>query len=163
MGDICSPSNSSSRGPDTGAFIQCINGRYSQIHEFWCWDIYGIFREVHPTSRVEILDRTVGYFFTKYLSKSGQHNHIIGELLINGSVPFIGLSNIWGSGLTYIPNLLDLVEDTGWVSSSNDCNKIWGGSFTDPTSMTNVPWGGSVNTYPDYFLRCPASPCVALH
>ena len=62
---------------------------------------------------------------------------------INVSVQFIGLSNIWGSGLPFITNLLDHVDATGWVSSSNKSNQSWGGRFNDPTSMTNFPWGGS--------------------
>ena len=56
-----------------------------------------ICREVYPTERVEIPDGTVGEFFTEYLSENGRRNQIIGELYINGSVQFIGLSKIWGS------------------------------------------------------------------
>ena len=93
-------------------------------------------------------------FITKYLQ-------IISEYLINGSVSFIGISQIWGIGLPCIPNILDCIEATGWVSSSNDPKHIWGGSFTDLTSMTNVPWGGSVNARPAYLSWRPVSLCVA--
>ena len=141
MGDICRTSNSGSRGPDNGAFIQCVNHQEPQIHKLWCWDIGRICREVHPTVRVDILAETVKEFVTKYSSKNGGRNQIIGKLSINGSVQFIGLSEIWGNGLTYIPNLLAHIEATWCVSISNDSNQSWGESFTDTTSMTSVPWG----------------------
>ena len=99
MSDIRRPYNYGIRGIETGTFIQCINDRETQIHELWCWDIDGIFREVHPKSHVEIPDETVGEFVTEYLSENGRRNHIIGELLINRGVQFIGLSQIWGSRL----------------------------------------------------------------
>ena len=95
------------RVPETGAFIQWVNGREPQIHKLWCWEIYRIFRKVHPTARVDIPDENVREFFTKYLRKNGRRNHIIGEFLINGSVRFIGLSEIWGSGFPYTPNIMD--------------------------------------------------------
>ena len=81
--------------------------------------------------------------------------------MINGSVKIIGLSKIWGSGLTYIHNLLAHVEATGLEISSNDSNNIWGRIFTDPTSMTNVTWGGSVEARPDYLLQHPVSPHIS--
>ena len=80
---------------------------------------------------------------------------------MNENVQFIGMYEIWGSGFPYIPNLLAQIEATGWDSSSNDSNQIWGGIFTDPTSMKHVPWGGSVDAHPDYLPRCPDNPLVA--
>ena len=88
-------------------------------------------------------------FFTEYLSKNERRNKIIGELWINVSVHFIGRSQIWGRGLPYIVNIWARVEATGFVSSSNISNHTWGGSFTYPTSMINLPWGGSVDAGPD--------------
>ena len=105
MGDIRMPSNFGSRGPNTGALIQCVIGRYTQIHELWCWDINVILREVHPKSSVEILDGTIGEFVIKYPSENGWSNQIIGKISINGSVQFIGISQIWGNRLPYIFNL----------------------------------------------------------
>ena len=67
---------------------------------------------------------------------------------MNRSLQFIGLYEIWGLGLPYIPNILYHVDATGWVSISNDSNQSWGGSFTDPTSTNNVPWGGSFDACP---------------
>ena len=117
MKNILRPYNSGGGGPDTSTFINCVNGRNTQIHKLWCWDIDGICREVHPKERVEILSGTVGEFVTEYIRENGLHNHIIRELPINGIVQFIGLYQIWGSGLPYIVNLQDCVESTGWVSS----------------------------------------------
>ena len=66
---------------------------------------------------------------------------------------FIGLYEIWISGLPYIPNIMDHFEATGLGIISNDSNQSQGGSFTDPTIMTNVPWGGSVEARTAYLLR----------
>ena len=77
--------------PGTGSLIQCVNGREPQIQELSCWDIYGIFGEVHPTARVDIPYRTVREFFTEYISENGRRKQIIGELFINGSVQFMDL------------------------------------------------------------------------
>ena len=63
MCDICRFSNSGGGGTGIGYFIQCVNGRDPQNHEYWFWDIDRIFREVHPTAHVDILAGTVGEFF----------------------------------------------------------------------------------------------------
>ena len=129
MGTICRPSDYGSGCTGTTAFIQYTNGRDPQINKLWCQDFDGIFREVRPTERVDILDGTVGYFVTNYLAENGCQIRIIGEISVNGSVQFLGLSNqAWGSGLLYIANLLAVVEATGWVNS-NDSNQIWRGRF----------------------------------
>ena len=125
MGDIHSTSASGSRGTVPGAFIQCVNGRETQIYKLWCWDVDGICRKVHPTASVDIPAGTLGEFVTNSLSRNGWHNQAIGELLNNGRVQFIGLFEIWGSGLLYRSNLLGHVEATGWDSSSNDSNQRW--------------------------------------
>ena len=72
MGDIYRPSNYGNGGPETGAFIQCVNDIEIQIHELSCWNIYGICREVHPTARVDIPAGTVREFVTEYLSENGR-------------------------------------------------------------------------------------------
>ena len=74
------------------------------VYEFWCRSIEGIFHEVHPTACIEIPARTIGAFITEYLSANGWHNRIIGEISINNSVQFFGLSEIWGSELLYVAN-----------------------------------------------------------
>ena len=172
MGNMCRHSKSSSRGPETGAFILCFNGRDPQIYELWCWDNDGIFREVHPTARVDILAGTVREFVTKYLSENERCYQIIDELLIYGSVQFIGLSQIWGSGLLHIVNLQAHIEAKGWCSSSNgnpdpgtSCSitvtEIWGERFIHSTVNFSGNRDGSVNDSPDYFLRSPNIPRVA--
>ena len=110
--------------------------------------------------RVEILSGTVRKFVTKYSSKNGQCNQIIGEFSFNGSVQFIGPSEIWGSGLPFITNLQDHVEATGWGSSfnvnpgsvtpgSSTFTGIWGGIFTHSTVNLSISCDGSVNASPD--------------
>ena len=81
------------------------------------------------TAHVEIPDGIFEEFVTYYLSENGRRNHIIGEISINGSVQFIGLSQIWGSRFLYIFNLQAHVEATGWGVSSNG----------NPGSCTLVP------------------------
>ena len=107
MGGIRRPSSSVSGGQETGGFIQCVNGIDPQIHKLWCWYIDWVCCEVHLAARVDILD-VIDCF-----SENGHLNQIIGELLINGSVQFIGISQIWGRVLLYIINLWDPVEAIG--------------------------------------------------
>ena len=52
MGPINRTSDSSSRGTDTTAFIQYINGRETQINELWCLGLDRICRKIHPTAHV---------------------------------------------------------------------------------------------------------------
>ena len=65
MGNIHRPSSSGGRGPDTGAFIQFVDGREPQIHELWCHVIGGICHKVHLYERIEILYGTFGKFVTE--------------------------------------------------------------------------------------------------
>ena len=64
MSNIHKPSNYVIGGPDTGNFIQCINGWDPQIHELWFWNINGICCEVHLTACVEIPSGTAIKFVT---------------------------------------------------------------------------------------------------
>ena len=119
IGTIHRPSYFGSRGTDTTAFIQCVNGQEPQINKFWCLGLDRIFREVHPTAPVDILDGTVREFVTDYLAENGRPIVIIGELSANSSVKFwLLFDQAWGSGLPYIANLLAEVEATGWGSSN---------------------------------------------
>ena len=156
MGDIHTPSNYGSGGPETGALIHCVNGRETQIHELLCWDIDGIFREVHPTVRVDIPSGTVGEFVTENLSENGWCNQIFGELSINGSVKCFRLYQICGRELSYIVNLWAHVEATGWVSSSNGnlgsstpdsgiVTGIWGVRFSHSNMNWSLNLDGSIN------------------
>ena len=54
--------------------------------------------------RIDILTGTVGEFITKLLTADGKSNRIIGEISANGSVQFIGLPEILGSGFPYNSN-----------------------------------------------------------
>ena len=81
----------------------------------WCLGLDRIRREVHLTARVEVTAGIVGEFGTNYPSKDGRRIDIIGKISVNDSVQLLGLSDqAWGSGLTFIFNLLDHVEGTGW-------------------------------------------------
>ena len=70
-------------GTEATAFIKCINGRDPQINELWCLGLDGICRKVHTKARVEVPSGTVGEFGIK----------IIGQLSVNNSVQFLGLSD----------------------------------------------------------------------
>ena len=101
-----------------------------------------------------------------------RQNQIIGELLINGSVQYIGFSQTWGSRFPYIVNLRAHVEATGWGSS---CNGNTGsgnpgyrtvtGSWGGIVANSNVNWSGnwdiSANASTDYSTQSTASPRVA--
>ena len=97
MVDIRRTSNSGSGSPETSSSIQYVDGREPHIHKLWCHGVDGICREVHPYSRIYIPDVTVGEFVTEYFSENWRCNQIIGKLSINGSVQFIGISDICGS------------------------------------------------------------------
>ena len=86
MEDIRRLSNSSIGVPNTAAFIHFINGWEPEIHQLWYYDIDGICHKVHPLARIEIPYGTAGGFATRYISENGRRNHIIAEILINGSV-----------------------------------------------------------------------------
>ena len=73
----CRPSDSGSGGTDTTAFIQCINGRDTQIKELWCLDLDRISCEVHPTARLDIVSVTVWEFFNNYLSKMDAESRLL--------------------------------------------------------------------------------------
>ena len=117
MGDIRKPYDSSSGDPETGAFIQCVNGIESMINKLWCNGIDRLCREVHPKVRIEILAGTIRELVTEYLSANGLRNRIIGELYINECIQFIRISKIWGNGLPYIANNRSLEATRGWVST----------------------------------------------
>ena len=161
MGTIHRPSDFVDRGNDTTTFIQCINGQQPQIKKLWCLGLDGIFREVHPIARVDILAGTVGEFVTNHLSENGRPINIIRKLSVNNSVQFWGLSDqSWGSRLPFISNLLDQVEATGW-GGYNNSNQNWGGHLNNANSITNIAWSASVNSLPDYLLQIPVNTCAS--
>ena len=111
-------------------------------------------------------------FSTEYLSKNGRR--IISAFSINGSVQFIALYQILGSGFPYIANLWANVESTGWESSSNrnpssgtpgssTVTGRWGGRIADSAVNWSVNWDGSVNASPAYLLWSPVNPHVSWH
>ena len=150
MGTIHRPFDSGSAGTESNAFIQCVDDREPQIHEFWCLCLDEIIREVHPTSRVEVTFGSVGEFVKNYLSENGRRINIIRKISSNNSVQTLGVPDqVRGSGLLFIINLLARVESTGW-GSGNYFNKYWGGRFNDAYSMKNFALTDSVD--PLYFL-----------
>ena len=163
MGTIYRPSYSGSGGTEATAFIQCINGREPQIHELWCLCLDRICRKVHSTAYVEVPAGTIRYFVTDYIAKNGRQIPIIGQLSVNGSVQFLGLTDqAWGSGFPFITNLLARVESTGW-GSPNNYNQNWGGQLNDANRIKNVTWGDSVSACPAYLPWSPTNPCAAPH
>ena len=91
MGDIRRLSNPGSGSTKDTEFIQCVDGPEPQIHKLWCLGLDNITREVHPTTRVEVIAGTVGKFTANYLAENGRRIPIIGRLSINNSVHFWGL------------------------------------------------------------------------
>ena len=149
MESIRIPSDPGSGINEATAFIQCVDGWESQIHEVKCMDLDNISHEVHPTDWVEVISGTVGEFVTDYRAENGRRIQIIGQLFVNNSVQFWGVPGKGGgSGLQFICNLQAQVEATGWVSG-NYSNNDWGGSIFDANSIANVVWGDSVDPRPD--------------
>ena len=107
MGDICKLSSSGIRDPYSSAFIKCVDGRDPMIQKLWFHGIGGLYHEVYPAASIEILSRTTGDFVIKYRSDNWRRNQIIGEIYINDSIQFIGISEMWGSELPYIANYRD--------------------------------------------------------
>ena len=113
---------------------------------------------MHPYACIDIPSGTVGEFFAEYISENGRRNQIIGELSINGSVQFIGISDIWGSWFSFIPNTMapEIFSGLGSTGASSSNGNLgysiftgsWGGSFAHPTVNWSVNWIGSVNTSP---------------
>ena len=100
------PSESGCRSTDGTAFIQCVDGREPQIHNFWYLDLDGIIHEDHPTAHVEVPAGTVGYFVTDSLAENGRRIVIIGKISVNGSIKFLGLfGQAWGTRIFFIFNL----------------------------------------------------------
>ena len=159
MGTIRKPSDYGSGGSETSAFIQCINGRETQINELWCMGLDSIFREVHHIARVDILAGTIGEFFTNYLDLNGRRIAIIGKFSVNGSVQFLGFSDqTLGSGLPYIVNLLDKFDTTGCVISNNS-NHIWRGCFKNSNNIINATWYVAIDASPTKLSPSPGRPC----
>ena len=75
-------------------YIICINGRVPEKYELWCLNKAGV-REVHPTTRIKLLDVFVEDTFRSifYISQTCRVI-LIGRWSVNGSVEFIRFSNI---------------------------------------------------------------------
>ena len=85
-----------------------------------------------------------------YLAENGCIIDIIGQLSVNDSVQFFGLSDqAWGSGFPFIFNVMACVGGTGWFSG-NYSNQEWGWGFNNANRVTNVSWGAYVDPCPDY-------------
>ena len=114
MGSIYRPSDYGCGSTDGTAFIQCVDGREPQIHEFWYLDLDGIIYNDYPTSHVEIPAGTVGDFVTDYLATNGRRIEIIGKISVNGRIKFLGLfDQTRGTRISFIFNLQARVEATG--------------------------------------------------
>ena len=95
---------------------------------------------------------------TDYLAENGRRIKIIGQLSVNDSVQFLGLSDqALVTGMPFIYNLWALSEPTGWVSANNS-DQNWGISMFDANRLTNVAWVASVNSRTAYLPRSPVNP-----
>ena len=151
MGTIRKTLDSGGRATNTTVFIQCINDWEPQIHKLWCVVLDRICREIHPTACVDI---------AYHLAKNVCQILNIGQLSVNDSVQFLGLSDqSWGSGLLFIANLLAQVKYAGW-GSANNSNQIHGVRFNNANSIENVAWGASIYSCPAYLPQSPVNPCA---
>ena len=120
------PSNPGSGGTKDTKFIWWVDGREPQIHKLWCLRLDSITWEVLPTSQVEVVNGTMEEFTTDYLVKDGRRILIIGQLSINGSVRFLGITDfVRGSWLYFLTNLQAIAEATGWGNGGTS-NQNWG-------------------------------------
>ena len=105
MGYIRRISNPGSGGTEYTKFIWCVDVREPQINKLWCLGLDNITHEVHLTAHVQVVSGTMGEFTTDYFVENGCWILIIGQISINGSVPFLVITDfIRGSGLLFIPN-----------------------------------------------------------
>ena len=147
MGSIRRPTNPGSRSTEDTAFIQCVDGRDTQIQEWWCLGLDNITQEFHPTAQVEVVSGTVGEYTINYLAENGLIIPFMGKIPINDSVQFLGIPDFVGvSGLSFLPNLKYTSEPTGWGNGGTP-NQIWGGSRFGTYSTTSVDWGASVDPF----------------
>ena len=153
MGDVQKTYNSGGGATDTNVFFKSVNGREPMINEFWCHGIDRLYHKVHHTARIDILSGTIIEFVTEYLSATGG---TIGSLenFFNGSVQFIGHSEIRGSGFPYITNPRAPEATRGWGSTfstnftgSND-SKGWGRSSINTGSTITLGSGVEVSLIP---------------
>ena len=68
VGSIYRPSDSSSRDSEGPEFIQYLDGREHQIHEFWTFSEDGVTREVHLEAQVDVSAEFVGELSTNHLT-----------------------------------------------------------------------------------------------
>ena len=62
------PSYSVSRDSEGPEFIQYLDGREHQIHEFWTFSEDGVTREVHLEAQVDVSAEFVGELSTNHLT-----------------------------------------------------------------------------------------------
>ena len=132
MGSIRQPLNPGISSTKDTAYIQCVDGRESQIHKLWCLGLDNITREVHPTAQVEVVAGLVEDFTTNYLARKRRIILIIYQLYINGGVQFLGIPDFFGrSGLSFLLNLQAPAEPTCWINGETS-NQKWGGRQFGP-------------------------------
>ena len=127
MESVCQPSNHGIRSTKDTAFIQCVDGQESQIHELRCLGLDTITREVHPTARVEVVAGTVGEFTTDCLSENRRIISIIDKIYINNNVQFLVIPDfVRGSGLSFLTKLQAPADPT-CCRNGGTSNRNWGG------------------------------------
>ena len=83
---------------------------------------------------------------------------IIGKLSINDSVQFLSIpDSVRGSGLSFLPNLQDPVEPTGWINCGAFNHNLVVGQF-GTYIRTSVTWGTTVTSCPAYMSRSLINP-----
>ena len=92
MESIPRPSNTCSGSTEDTAFIQCVDGQETHIHELWCLGLDNLTCNVHSTARVDFTAGTVREFVTDYFAENRFRTQIIGQLSMNNSVHFWGVT-----------------------------------------------------------------------
>ena len=153
VGSILWSSDSGSGGAKGPEFVQCVNGQYPQIHKVWAFGSNGIMCEVHPTARVDVGSVVVGEFLSDYITGSGHRIPIIGQISINGSVEYLGITDLHRtSGPFCDANLL--APCSSWGEGGTTTNQNWvvqhGGLF----GIVSVLWSRPFSVHLAYVLRC---------
>ena len=129
-----------------------MEGQDPQSHEVWAFSDDGVTRESHPAVQVEVGAEFMGEFSSNYLIKNKRRIPIIGRILINGSVEWLGVPDFHRTGGTFWDhNLLDLCSS--WGYSDTTTNQNWGSQPGGPYGSDSVLWSCPVRVMPAYVRR----------
>ena len=156
------PSDYGSGVTEDTKLIQYVDSREPQLHKMWCLGLDNFTCKIQLTVQVEVGAGTVGEFTTNHFAENGHIIRIIGQLYINGSVQFLGITNFfWNSGLLFILKNQAPTVPSGW-GNSDTTNRNWGVIPGRPYRNVELP--GVVLSLPIWII-CLGVPltCALLH